>query len=125
MNRILVLLVLVSMASVCLADSIQELEVQAFSAWICKPPGDFLDEYKIQAIDACVVPAGLKVDPYSIQTCNVKEYGPISLNEKRKKVCAMTPEDRGLSVKNVSTNWIDLSLEFYLYFYLLLLFLFR
>jgi len=100
------------MASVCFAEIPPELQDK-----ICKP--DTLPDAKIKAIDTCFV--GFKVDPSSIESCNEKKYGKISLNEKRKKVCGMNPNDRRRSAENVSTNRIDLSLDFDLY----LLFVFR
>jgi len=94
----------------------QRAQLSAVEGKICKP--DTLPGAKIQAIDACLV-TGLELDPSSIKTCNEQGYGNVGLDAKRKKMCSMDPEDRVRSTDNVSTNRIDLSLDFYLYFYLL------
>ena len=95
-----------------------EVKMTTTGEKICNP--ETLPDDKMKAIDACQF-TGLKVDPLTIETCNEQEYGKISLNDKRKKKCAMNHEDQFTSSVKVSINRIDLSLDFYL----LLLFVFR
>ena len=116
MKRIVVLLVLVSVASVCLAEEPSKLQAKmdAVLNKICDP--NTSSDAKIKAFDACFDGGVLELDPSLIETCNEKEYGKISLNDKLKKMCGMNLDSRRNSTINVSTNPIDFSLDFYLFF---------
>jgi len=88
------------MASLCLADELDDRMTKVM-AKICEPVT--LSDAKIKAIDNCGV-GGIKMDPSSVQTCNEQEFGKISPNERRKKICGMKEEERQASLNNVSVN---------------------
>jgi len=112
------------MASVCLAGVPTELKAK-FEEQICKPNN--VPDYKIKRVYVCLFGFygidGQKVDPSSIESCLKDEYGDkLELNHRRIKMCSMGDDKKFQAEKNVSTNRIHLSLDFYLYFYFYYLF---